>query len=248
MSLVEAGVPYVKYRLLLLEEQAKWKLAGNEGPLELSEIDHQSKLQPSDPLDAFFDYNKMAIQFGFVSMFCAAFPLAPACALANNILEIRTDALKRLMGMQRPTPSVRAENIGAWLYIFELISLAAVGTNVGVLCFTSNRIADILHLDAAQQVWAFVIIEHTVLVLKLFMGFSISDIPEWVILRSERDKYMLKTREEIIWREEQEKLKEKSTLVSLGGISIKSDDDGLSSSPGFDHVGSGSGADYGAIL
>merc|ERR1711981_674430 len=77
MTIAEAAVPYVKYRLLLLAEQAKWKAAGNEGPLKLTGVDHESKLQPADPLDAFFDYNKMALQFGFVSMFCAAFPLAP---------------------------------------------------------------------------------------------------------------------------------------------------------------------------
>jgi len=216
-------------------------------------VDHESKLQPADPLDAFFDYNKMALQFGFVSMFCAAFPLAPVCALGNNILEIRTDAAKRLLGMQRPAPSVRAENVGAWMQIFELISLIAVATNIGVLCFTSDRLATLMGFDSSQQVWAFVIIEHGVLVIKLLMAFAIADVPEWVTLRGDRDAYMLMARDEIVWREEQKERDKKNTIISAGSLSIKKSDAGpVSSSDEFAHMGSGTGAapvqDYGSTL
>ena len=36
----------------------------------------------------------MIIQFGYVTLFVAAFPLAPLFALLNNILEIRVDGRK----------------------------------------------------------------------------------------------------------------------------------------------------------
>ena len=37
---------------------------------------------------------ELAIQYGFITLFVAAFPLAPLCALINNLFEIRLDARK----------------------------------------------------------------------------------------------------------------------------------------------------------
>lgn len=43
-----------------------------------------------------------ALQFGFVTLFVAAFPLAPLCALLNNVIEIRADADKFVTLLRRP--------------------------------------------------------------------------------------------------------------------------------------------------
>ena len=51
------------------------------------------------------------IQFGFVTIFVAAFPLAPLFALLNNVIEIRSDANKFVTQLQRPM-AVRAQDIG----------------------------------------------------------------------------------------------------------------------------------------
>ena len=40
------------------------------------------------------EYLELAIQYGFITLFVAAFPLAPLFALINNIFEIRLDARK----------------------------------------------------------------------------------------------------------------------------------------------------------
>ncbi len=42
------------------------------------------------------------IQYGFVTLFVAAFPLAPLLALLNNVFEIRLDAYKYTTLMRRP--------------------------------------------------------------------------------------------------------------------------------------------------
>ena len=42
----------------------------------------------------FSDHLEMLVQMGYVVLFSAAFPLAGFCALANNLLEIRSDAFK----------------------------------------------------------------------------------------------------------------------------------------------------------
>ena len=41
-----------------------------------------------DQLALFDEYLELVIQYGFVTMFSAAFPLAPLFALANNIMEV----------------------------------------------------------------------------------------------------------------------------------------------------------------
>jgi len=66
-----------------------------------------------DPKDTLQDYQEMFIQFGYVVLFSSAFPLAAMCALINNIIEIRSDALKLCTGLQRPFGQ-RVENIGQW--------------------------------------------------------------------------------------------------------------------------------------
>ncbi|MEQ2316185.1 Anoctamin-2, partial [Ameca splendens] len=57
------------------------------------------------------EYMEMIIQFGFVSLFVASFPLAPLFALLNNVIEIRLDARKFVTELRRPV-AARAKDIG----------------------------------------------------------------------------------------------------------------------------------------
>ena len=59
----------------------------------------------------FAEYFEMCMQFGFTTMFVAAFPIAPLCALLNNIVEIRLDAFKFITEFRRPVPH-DAKDIG----------------------------------------------------------------------------------------------------------------------------------------
>lgn len=72
------------------------------------------------------------LQYGFVTLFVAAFPLAPLCALLNNIAEIRLDAYKMVTQARRPLAE-RVEDIGAWYGILRAITYAAVVSNVSFI-------------------------------------------------------------------------------------------------------------------
>ena len=55
----------------------------------------------------------MFIQFGYVTLFSSAFPLAAMCAFLNNLVEIRSDAFKLCCVFQRPFGQ-RVQSIGVW--------------------------------------------------------------------------------------------------------------------------------------
>ena len=78
------------------------------------------------------------IQYGFVTIFVAAFPLAPLCALINNVIEIRLDAYKYVTQWKRPVAS-RAQDIGIWFDILQGVSFIAVLTNVSRYSYVSPQ-------------------------------------------------------------------------------------------------------------
>lgn len=74
------------------------------------------------------------LQFGFITIFVAAFPLAPFFALLNNWMEIRLDAQKLVCDTQRPVAE-RAKNIGVWFMILDSITTIACISNVSQDCY-----------------------------------------------------------------------------------------------------------------
>ena len=87
----------------------------------------------------FQEYSDLAIQYGYCIIFVVAFPLGPLLAFLSALVELRVDAYKLACAVQRPWPR-NTEGIGAWLYIFEIIGVAAVLTNSALIFFLSNMI------------------------------------------------------------------------------------------------------------
>ncbi|XP_038673116.1 anoctamin-7-like [Scyliorhinus canicula] len=85
----------------------------------------------------FDEYLEMVLQFGFITIFVAACPLAPLFALLNNWVEIRLDAHKFVCEYRRPVAE-RAQGIGIWLNILETITTIAVMSNAFLIAFTSD--------------------------------------------------------------------------------------------------------------
>lgn len=71
-----------------------------------------------------------------MTIFVAAFPLAPFFALLNNILEMRLDA-KKLVTMYRRPVAQRMRDIGIWYRILDSIGKLSVITNVNFMKFDS---------------------------------------------------------------------------------------------------------------
>ncbi|CAF1281709.1 unnamed protein product [Adineta steineri] len=96
-------------------------------------------LQPFELTTLFYEYLEIILQFGFVTFFCLAFPLAPLFALINNIFEIRIDALKVVKEFRRPMAR-RAMGIGTWNSILNIMAKVTVLSNAFLIAITSEYI------------------------------------------------------------------------------------------------------------
>ncbi|KDR07370.1 hypothetical protein L798_03236, partial [Zootermopsis nevadensis] len=92
----------------------------------------------------FQEYLEMVLQFGFITIFVAAFPLAPLFALLNNWVEIRLDAQKFVCETRRIVAE-RAENIGIWFKILHMLAHLAVISNAFLIAFTSEFLPKLLY-------------------------------------------------------------------------------------------------------
>lgn len=108
------------------------------------------KLLDWGPRGLFPEYLEMVLQYGFVTIFVAAFPLAPFFALLNNVLEMRLDAKKFLKFYRRPVPS-RVKSIGVWFRIMDIIARMSVVTNAFIIAFTSNFIPRLVYMMTVNK-------------------------------------------------------------------------------------------------
>ncbi|XP_064611439.1 anoctamin-7-like [Liolophura sinensis] len=92
----------------------------------------------------FQEYLEMVLQFGFITIFVAAFPLAPLFALLNNWVEIRLDAQKLVCETRKPVGE-RAQDIGVWFTILEALASMAVISNAFLIAFTSEFLPRLLY-------------------------------------------------------------------------------------------------------
>lgn len=83
-------------------------------------------------------FSLAVIQFGFITLFVASFPLAPLLALMNNILEIRVDSWKLTTQYRRPV-AAKAHSIGVWQEILNGMAILSVVTNVSMLTVLHQR-------------------------------------------------------------------------------------------------------------
>lgn len=144
--------------------------------------------------DTFEDYAEMLIQFGYVSFFSLAFPLAPLLALANNVLELRTDAFKLCHAKQRPLAH-KASGIGIWLHVLQLMSVLAVLTNCLHIAFTTTLLEQLFPdslVTSTTKVWLAFGVEHLLLLLKVWMMIAIPDMPRDVQDKVRREREQAK--------------------------------------------------------
>nr|XP_057933343.1 anoctamin-1-like [Doryrhamphus excisus] len=140
-NIFEIGIPKLKKLVRTLKDKG-----GVEKEEEEERLPQQWNLDyalaPFEGLTP--EYMEMIIQFGFVSLFVASFPLAPLFALLNNVIEIRLDAKKFVTELRRPV-AARAKDIGIWYNILSGMGKFSVIINAFVISFTSDFIPRLVY-------------------------------------------------------------------------------------------------------
>ena len=142
----------------------------------------------------FYEYNELAIQYGFVIMFSLALPIAPLLALLNNLVEFRSDAFKMIYVARRIAGS-RAKGIGPWMGVLRVLTYMGVACNFGFLLVTTDffsRLAVVWPVFEMRwvQVTSVFALEHFLLVLKVTVDFLVPDMPEAVQARLARTEFL----------------------------------------------------------
>jgi len=183
---IEIGVPYLKTKLnAYLNRNVTDRVAKTEKPK--TDLELEFELEPYTTLT---DFDEMVIQFGYVSLFVVAFPLAPLGALLNNYVEIRLDASKLCQLCQRPRP-LGATGIGTFFDILTIVSYIAVATNMVLVSFGTSIITTWSDGDGFKKAWIFFISEHVIIIFKVFIAYAINDVSQNVQESIDRQAYVV---------------------------------------------------------
>ncbi|KAJ3192047.1 Anoctamin-7 [Irineochytrium annulatum] len=141
------------------------------------------------------DYFQKAVQYGYVTMFVTAFPIAPLFALMNNFFEKKSDSFKFLEVLRRPAP-LPAQNIGIWEEVLRICSFIAVTSNGLLVAFSSQAFYDAYLLPNAPDQWTtirllFLMMWHfAVYIIWFIIAWMIPDRPEIVNISRQRERYL----------------------------------------------------------
>merc|ERR1740130_2065086 len=181
-NFVEVGIPW------LMNKYQEWSKEGDE---EYTAVEDQFLVQDEydmmlGPLD---DYAELLVQFGYITFFVTAFPLAPLLALATNWVEIRSDGYKLVYVCRRPE-ACGAQNVGPWQAVMVQMAHLAVACNAAIFCFTSTYLEDHYDITGQDTVYAFIIYLAAVFAAAHVIDLVVPDVPLTVQLQRARQNFI----------------------------------------------------------
>ncbi|KAJ8310954.1 hypothetical protein KUTeg_011493 [Tegillarca granosa] len=144
---------------------------------------NKERMKPSLGDFTLSEYTEKIIQYGFLMLFAASFPLAPLLALLLIAFDIRVDAKRMLWWYRRPVAEIRAD-IGKWYGILEFVNLCGVISNGFLIAFTSTWGTSFN--STAVQLWIVLGFEHIVFALKFVLAYLVPDVPSEITLAIRR--------------------------------------------------------------
>jgi len=226
---LECVVPMILQRL---NRKTKTKAAAAVG---INKKNDDALSKPHSPLsdqaeldeyEQFDDYMEIIIQFGYVTLFASAYPLASLIMVFANLIEIRSDMFKLTFLCRKPRP-LRCDGIGMWgALLAGIVSLSAL-TNCLIFGFTSGQLMEwwpqYYTLDESDHLrfndnkgWLIIFLifgfERALLYIKMLLSAVIPDVPEDVMDELERKHFVLQEDSRELEHEKKERV-----LRSLSG-------------------------------
>ena len=83
------------------------------------------------------DYNKIVVEFGWITFFGPCFPAAPLLGIISNyvILGTEIDNIKQFKKRGEPVGVI---DVGRWLELIERIAEFSIVNSIGLVIFTSE--------------------------------------------------------------------------------------------------------------
>jgi len=224
---MEGVIPYVTQQFFAQNsKQKKTDAIGTQkktdglatGTLNESLVNEANK----DVYESFDDYIEQVIQFGYVTLFASAYPLAPFIAILANFIEFKLDIFKLTTTCLRPH-SVARSSIGIWKLLFRLIGCMSALTNCLIFTFTSMQMYQFLpqyftvdktgeHDLKDGNGWVIICIvfgiEHALFLFAILIDLLIPDVPKDVVVKEDRKNH-------IIFQENQEAFLQKVRSSSV---------------------------------
>mmetsp|Transcript_13941 Transcript_13941/g.33744 ORF Transcript_13941/g.33744 Transcript_13941/m.33744 type:complete len:842 (+) Transcript_13941:15-2540(+) len=126
-------------------------------------------------IDLFDDYLEIATQFAVTVSFSGLCPEVAVLAVLHLAAEIYTDAFKFCRITRRTV--IRAADLEIWMSIIEAIAFGGTVASMFMLHIANPEF----------PLWMVLVVEHAVVVVKSYLGWSIADIPEDVTARKIRN-------------------------------------------------------------
>lgn len=205
---MELIVPYLKRRGFHKYQEMKTERAAKKGgaapgaiiddsPEEaefLARVRSEAELDVYDVSD---DLREMVVQYGYLALFSVVWPLTPVSFFINNWIELRSDAIKICVEMQRPTP-FRADTIGPWLDSLGFLTwLGSISTAALVYLFSNDGLGPD-GTPATIRGWALLLTislsEHVYLLVRSGVRLAISKIDSPGMHKERAEKFMKRKR------------------------------------------------------
>lgn len=203
---MEVIVPYLKRQGFMKFKEMQSKRAQKNGGARPSvsiddvpeEKEFLARIRSEAELDVYdvtTDLREMVLQFGYLALFSVVWPLVPVSFLVNNWIELRADAIKICVEMQRPTPW-RADTIGPWLESLSFLSWLGSITMAALVYLYSDDGVGPDGSPHAIKGWALLLSiffsEHLYLFLRWAIAFAISKIDSPGRQKERKDRFAVR--------------------------------------------------------
>ncbi len=199
-------MPYVKRRVFHKYQEVKTERAVKKGGVALKaedileEADFLARVRSEAELDVYdvgTDLREMIVQFGYLSLFSVVWPLTAVSFLVNNWVELRSDAVKICVEVQRPTP-FRADSIGPWLDSLGFLTWMGSISSAALVYLFSNDGLGPDGTPADIKGWALLLTiffsEHIYLAVGLAVRLAISKMDSPGMQKERAERFMVRKR------------------------------------------------------
>lgn len=203
---MEVIVPYLKrqgfskYKKMQSERAAKNggsppAASENDLPEETAFLQRVRNEAELDVYDVTADLREMIIQFGYLALFSVVWPLTPVSFLVNDWIELRADAVKICIEMQRPVPW-RADTIGPWLDSLSFLTWLGSLTSAALVYLFSNDGVGPAGTPKDIKAWGLLLTiffsEHLYMLVRWAVRIGISKIDSPGRQKERRDMFLVR--------------------------------------------------------